>query len=42
LISGYGTAQTAGTAAREGADRFLMKPIDITELKAAVREALQK
>ena len=42
LISGYGTAQTAGTAAREGADMFLMKPIDITELKAAVREALQK
>jgi DNA-binding NtrC family response regulator len=42
LISGYGTAQTAGTAAREGADMFLMKPIDITEFKQAVKKALQK
>ena len=42
LISGYGTSQTAGTAAREGADMFLMKPIEITELKLAVKTALQK
>lgn len=42
LISGYGTNQTAGTAAREGADMFLMKPIEITELKLAVKKALQK
>jgi len=42
LISGYGTTQTAGMAAREGADLFLMKPIDITELKHAVRRMLQK
>jgi DNA-binding NtrC family response regulator len=42
LISGYGTTQTAGTAAREGADMFLMKPIEITELKLAVKKALQK
>ncbi len=37
LISGYGTAQTAGTAAREGADVYLMKPIDIIDLKLAVK-----
>ena len=42
FISGYGTSQTAGTAAREGADMFLMKPIEITELKLAVKTALQK
>jgi len=42
LISGYGTAQTAVTAAQEGADIFLMKPIDIADLKAAVKEALDK
>jgi DNA-binding NtrC family response regulator len=42
LISGYGTAQTAGLAAKEGADVFLMKPIDITELKSAVKKALGK
>lgn len=42
LISGYGTAQTAGLAAKEGADVFLMKPIDMTELKSAVKKALRK
>jgi DNA-binding NtrC family response regulator len=42
LISGYGTAQTARLAAEEGADVFLMKPIDITELKSAVKKALHK
>ena len=42
LISGYGTAQTAGTAAKEGADMFLMKPIELTDLKRAVKKALQK
>ena len=42
LISGYGTSQTAGRAAREGADMFLMKPIEISELKLAVKKALQK
>ena len=42
LISGYGTSQTAGTAAREGADMFLMKPIEISELKLAVKKVLQK
>jgi DNA-binding NtrC family response regulator len=42
LISGYGTAQTAGTAAKEGADMFLMKPIELTDLKLAVKKALQK
>jgi DNA-binding NtrC family response regulator len=40
LISGYGTAQMAITAAKEGADIFLMKPIDIADLKAAVKGAL--
>jgi two-component system nitrogen regulation response regulator GlnG len=42
LITGYGTAQTAASAAREGADVFLMKPIDMTELKSAVKKALRK
>jgi DNA-binding NtrC family response regulator len=42
LISGYGTAQTAGSAAKEGADVYLMKPIDITDLKLAVKKALRK
>jgi DNA-binding NtrC family response regulator len=42
LISGYGTSQTAALAAKEGADVFLMKPIDITDLKMAVKKALRK
>jgi len=42
LITGYGTAQTAVTAAKEGADAFLMKPIEITDLKLAVKKALRK
>jgi DNA-binding NtrC family response regulator len=42
LISGYGTAQTAVSAAKEGVDVFLMKPIDMTELKSAVKKALRK
>ena len=42
LISGYGTAQTAVSAAQEGADVYLMKPIDMAELKQAVKRALHK
>ena len=42
LISGYGTAQTAVSAAQEGADVYLMKPIDMKELKLAVKRALRK
>ena len=42
LISGYGTAQTAVSAAQEGADVYLMKPIEMTELKLAVKRALRK
>jgi len=42
LISGYGTAQTAVSAAKEGADVYLMKPIDMTDLKLAVKRALRK
>ena len=42
LISGYGTAQTAVSAAQEGADVYLMKPIDMTDLKLAVKRALGK
>jgi len=42
LISGYGTAQTAMSAAQEGADVYLMKPIDMTDLKLAVKRALRK
>lgn len=42
LITGYGTARTAASAAEEGADIYLMKPIDMTELKSAVKKALRK
>ena len=42
LISGYGTAQTPVSAAKEGADLYLMKPIEMTELKLAVKKALRK
>jgi DNA-binding NtrC family response regulator len=42
LISGYGTSQTAALAAKEGADVFLMKPIDLADLKMAVKKALRK
>jgi DNA-binding NtrC family response regulator len=42
LISGYGTAQTAASAAKEGAELFLMKPIDMADLKLAVRKVLRK
>jgi len=42
LISGYGTAQTAVSATQEGADVYLMKPIDMKDLKLAVKRALRK
>ena len=42
LISGYGTSQTASLAAKEGADVFLAKPIDLVDLKIAVKKALRK
>ena len=42
LISGYGTSQTASLAAKEGADVFLAKPIDLVDLKTAVKKALRK
>jgi DNA-binding NtrC family response regulator len=42
LISGYGTARTAVSAAQEGADIYLTKPIDMTDLKQAVKRALRK
>ena len=42
LISGYGTAQTAVSAGQEGADVYLMKPIDMKDLKLAVKRALRK
>ena len=42
LISGYGTSQTAALAAQEGAEVFLAKPIDLVDLKMAVKRALRK
>lgn len=42
LISGYGTPKTAELAAQEGADAFLAKPIDLIDLKMAVKSALRK
>jgi DNA-binding NtrC family response regulator len=42
LISGYGTSQTASLAAKEGADVFLAKPIDLVDLKTAIKKAVRK
>jgi ATP-dependent Lon protease len=42
MISGYGTVQTAATAVSNGVAEFLMKPIDIGELKQAVKKVLRK
>jgi DNA-binding NtrC family response regulator len=42
MITAYGTIQAAMTAANEGVENFLVKPIDIAELKLAVKKALEK
>jgi DNA-binding NtrC family response regulator len=42
MITAYGTIQAAMTAGKEGAEDFLVKPIDIEELKLAVKKALKK
>jgi DNA-binding NtrC family response regulator len=42
MITAYGTIQAAMTAGKEGVENFLMKPIDIEELKSTVKKALQK
>jgi DNA-binding NtrC family response regulator len=42
MITAYGTIQAAMTAGKEGVENFLIKPIDIEELKSAVKKALQK
>lgn len=42
MITAYGTIQAAMTAAQEGVENFLVKPIDIEELKLAVKKALEK
>jgi DNA-binding NtrC family response regulator len=42
MISGYGTIQTMATAVRNGAAEFLMKPIDVGDLKQAVKKVLGK
>jgi DNA-binding NtrC family response regulator len=40
IITGYGTIQTAVEAMRHGAHNFLTKPFSATELKQAVKDAL--
>jgi DNA-binding NtrC family response regulator len=42
MITAYGTIEAAMTAGKEGVENFLIKPIDIQELKSAVKRALQK
>jgi DNA-binding NtrC family response regulator len=42
MITAYGTIQAAMTAGKEGVENFLVKPVDIEELKSAVKKALQK
>jgi DNA-binding NtrC family response regulator len=42
MITAYGTIQAAMTAGKEGVENFLIKPIDIEELKLAVKKALKK
>jgi DNA-binding NtrC family response regulator len=42
MITAYGTIQAAMTAGKEGVEDFLVKPIDIENLKLAVKKALRK
>jgi DNA-binding NtrC family response regulator len=42
MITAYGTIQAAMRAGQEGVENFLVKPIDIEELKLAVKKALRK
>jgi DNA-binding NtrC family response regulator len=42
MITAYGTIQAAMRAGQEGVENFLVKPIDIQELKLAVKKALRK
>lgn len=40
VITGHGTAETAGQAVRAGASDFLTKPFTPTELRSSVQKAL--
>jgi DNA-binding NtrC family response regulator len=42
MITAYGTIQAAMRAGQEGVENFLVKPIDIEELKLAVKKTLRK
>ena len=42
MITAYGTIQAAMTAGKEGVEDFLVKPIDIQDLKLAVKKVLRK
>ena len=42
MITAYGTIQAAMRAGQEGVENFLVKPVDIEELKLAVKKALEK
>ena len=41
MITGYATVDTAVTALQEGADHYLSKPVNLTKLRACVRDMLE-
>lgn len=42
VITGYGSLETARMAIKEGAYDYILKPFDLTELKTAVNNAIEK
>jgi DNA-binding response OmpR family regulator len=42
ILTGHGSLETAMTAIREGVDLYLLKPIEASELRQAVQEALER
>jgi len=41
LVTGHGTIQSAVTAMREGAFNYLLKPLDLAQLRAVVQKAVE-
>lgn len=42
MLTGHGSLESAMAAIREGVDGYLLKPVDPSELRQAVREALER
>ncbi|MCX7920204.1 MAG: sigma-54 dependent transcriptional regulator [bacterium] len=42
IITGYGTVESAVEAMKSGAEHYLMKPINLEELRVVVKNALEK